>query len=128
MKQTQIGLKHNARSPGSIANAQHHDPSGAERDMGGSAATFKTEDIHNTTDTVPVHDRAVLRVFNTTGAVEYLWVGLASEAPVTVDATNGIALVPEFYENLYCGVALPFDDSIAFKASSGAVQVTVMQR
>ena len=118
------GLTNNARSPGSIANAQHHDPSRAERDMGGSAGTPLA--FFNDTVEHAIHPNAILRVFNTTAAVEFLYIG-QEPAPVTVDATNGFAVVPEFFENFYCGVSDDPQKSIVVKASSAAIQIALMK-
>ena len=118
------GLHGNARSPGSIANSQHHDPSRAERDISGSPATPLA--IFNDVVEHALHPNAVLRVFNTAATVGFVYVGPAP-APVTVDATNGLALTPQFYENLYCGVSDDPKISIVVKASVATIQLVVMK-
>lgn len=118
------GLHKNARSSGSISNAEHHDPSSSGRNMNGSPAT--PESFFNDAVEHAIHPSAVLRVFNTLTTIAYIYIGEAP-APVIVDATNGFALAPQMFECFYCGVSNDDQKSIVCKTSSGSVQVVLMK-
>jgi len=119
-----VGIRNHASSPSSIANMEHHDPSGSQKNLDGSAATVKA--IHSDAVEHTIEDFAVLRVANTTNAVAYLWVGEAGSSPGAPAITNAIAIMPETSEMIFCGA---FDDSqksVAFKASIAGLQVIEM--
>lgn len=120
------GLKTNARSPGSITNAQHHDPSMSERDIAGSPGT--PDDIISDAATAQVVPKgAILRVMNTNAAVQYIFIGKQSDVPGGApDISTGIAIAPNFYENFYLGERKD-GESIFIKASSNDVQVVVYE-
>lgn len=113
-----LGLRNHARSPGSIANAEHHDPSRAHRGMDGIPGTYQESKVTNDALVHAVEDHTVLRVANDTGATVYVWVGAAEDVPGTVDATNGIAVLANSVEVIHCG-AIDAMSSVAYKASAG---------
>ena len=119
-----LGLKNHSSSLGSIANMEHHDPSGSQKNLDGSPATPKN--IYFDALEHVVEDYAVLRVANTTSAFIYLWVGEAGSAPGTIDATTAIAIAPNFTECIFCGKSDDVQKSIAFKASAAGLQVIEM--
>lgn len=120
-----LGLK-NARSPGSITNAQHHDKSLSERDISGSPGTVE-EIISNAATAQTVPDFAVIRVANTTGVTQFLFIGEEADVPGGVPTiANGMAIPPGFYENIYLG-QLSSKKSIHIKASDNGVQVVVFE-
>lgn len=114
----------NMRSPGSIVNQQHHDKSLSERDVAGSPGTFGPNDIISNSATLqPVKDHAIIRVMNTTGTMQFLFIGDVDDAPAgPPDISTGIAIPPNFYENLYCG-KLANGKSVHIKSSDNGVQV-----
>lgn len=121
------GLTHNARNPSSIQNMQHHDPSASQRSITGSPGTMETVIATSTTET-PLHDDALLRVVNTDAATQFIYIG-ENPAPVTVDASNSMALPPGHVECFYCGVADPDEvKSIVVKTSHANVQVVIMEK
>ena len=121
-KGDKLGLK-TSRSPGSITNAQHHDQSLSERDISGSPGTIGRI-ISNAATSQVVADYAVLRVANTTATTQYLFIGEVGDVPgAAPDITNGMAIPPNFYENIYLG-RLKSCESIYIKASDNGVQVT----
>lgn len=119
-----IGLKKHARSPGSIDNAEHHDPSRAKRVIKGSASNITS--ITNDASEHAVPDNSIIRVANDTGGTVYVWVGDAGSAPGTVDSTNGIAIPNGTVENLFMGVSEDSQVSQAYKLSAAA-QVVVSE-
>ena len=118
-----IGLKKHARSPGSIDNAEHHDPSRAKRVLNGSAGSITT--ITNDAVEHAVGDNSILRVANDTGGTIYLWTGEAGTDP-TVNATNGIAILDGTVENIFVGASADSQVSQAYKLSAAA-QVVVSE-
>lgn len=120
------GLKTNARSPGSIANAQHHDPSMAERDLAGSPGTPDIIVSDAATKRV-VPNGAIIRVVNTDSSMQFLFIGKDGDVPAGApDITDGIAIPPNFYENFYLGERKD-GESIFIKASDNAVQVIIFE-
>lgn len=121
-----LGLKGTARNPSTIANQQHHDKSNAERDISGSPGTV--DRIISTSATLQfVENHRVLRVANTNAAWQYLFIGEEADAPGGApDISNGIAIPPNFYENIYLG-ELESTNSIFIKSSSNDVQIVVME-
>lgn len=121
------GLRKNARSPGSITNAQHHDPSGAEKSLNGIPATIKQVVATSTTKT-PLEQFALLWVVNRDlAAVQYIFVGKDSDVPATVDATNGMAIPPGEGLLLHCGASDDDMQSMAVKTSNALVHVTILE-
>jgi len=111
----------NARSPGSIANQQHHDKSLSERDIAGSPGTVNRI-IANAATAQPIADLAIIRVINTTGVMQFLFIGPLADAPGGAPTiATGIAIPPNFYENFYIG-KLEIG-SVHIKASDNGVQV-----
>ncbi len=123
---SKLGLKNGARNPGSIANIQHHDPSGAQKNLSGIAGTIKSVVATSTTAT-PLTPEASLWVVNRNAATQYVFVGKASDAPVTVDATNGMALPPNFGTMIFCGISDDLQDAIVVKTSHADVHVTILE-
>ena len=119
------GHKHGAKSASGIKNAEHHDKSGSKKTIDVIPGTIK-EIVSDSTVETPVEDRVLVRAFNTGLAVAYLWIGEAGSAPVTVDATNGIALGPESGEIIATG-HLVSGKSVAIKASVSGVQVIIFE-
>lgn len=120
------GLRKNARSPGSISNAQHHDPSGAEKSLNGIPATIQQVVATSTTKT-PLEQFALLWVVNRDTAVQYIFVGKDSDVPLTVSATNGMALPAGEGVLLHCGASDDDLQSMAVKSSNALVHVTILQ-
>lgn len=120
------GLRQNARSPGSIVNAQHHDATGSEKDISGSPIAIKKV-IADSTVVTPVDDFAIVRYMNRNSTPEYLWVGPINQVPATVNATNGIALTPLFHEVAYLPASKDSKISIALKSSSSQVHIVIME-
>jgi hypothetical protein len=121
------GLKTNSRSPGSISNVEHYDQVGAEKSVSGSPGAIEKV-IQASTSVEPLRNHDVLRVFNQSGTQQFLWIGPIDEEPVTVDATNGMALITQFTEVFYVGVSDDDKTSLAVKSSDNLVQVVVMKR
>ena len=120
-----IGLRGHARSPGSISNMEHHDPSGAHRGMDGTPAQIRS--IHNDANKHAIEDDAIVRVFNDSGATAFIWFGAESDAPgVAPTIANGIA-IPNGHVELFHTGAIDSKESVAFKTSSASVQVTVFK-
>lgn len=118
------GLINNARSPGSITNAQHHDNSLSERNIVGSPGT-PDQIISDATNEQPVPDGSVIRVMNTTNMTQFLFIGKESDVPSgDPDIADGIAIAPNFYENFYIG-KLVEDESIFIKTSDDDLQIVV---
>ena len=127
---SKIGLKKHARSPGSIINAEHHDPTGAGKGTQGYLGTIKLDIAGNPcifTDTVvhAVDNYAILKVANTTGAFTYLWIGDFGDEPATPGITNAFAIPPNSTELIFVGAS--DIASKAFKSSSAALQVIVIE-
>ena len=121
-----LGLRNNVRSPGSIDNAEHNDPSGSKKTSAGSAASIKSIVPDSTVKTV-VGDFAELRVCNTTASVKFLYIGDDSACPVGAPTiTTGLALAPNSVEILHGGQASDGTKSIVIKSDSSGVQVTSM--
>ena len=120
------GLRNSARSPGSIQNAEHYDPSGASKSANGSPATMLSV-IPDSTVLTPVKDLQVIRVANTSGSTQYLWHGRIDLVPGTVNALSAMALAPNSVELMFCGVTDDDMKSVALKSSASSVQIVLMQ-
>lgn len=118
------GLRNNARSPGSIVNAQFHDASGAEKNLDGSPGVIGS--IPTSTATTPVKDYVMARVTNTTGSTEFFWAGRIDNAPGTPDATNSFALPAGHVELFHLGASDDDKLSMAVKASAAGVQIVII--
>lgn len=119
-----IGLRGHARSPGSISNMEHHDPSGAHRGIDGTPAQI--EAIFGDAVEHAIADDSILRVVNLSGGTAYLWIGAAGSAPGAPAVGDSFALPDGHFEIFYAG---RFDAkiSVAFKSSSALVQVSVIK-
>lgn len=120
------GLFKNARSPGSIQNAHHHDPSGSEKSANGIPATIKKV-VATSTTKEPLEQYAMLWVVNRDAAVQYVFVGKDVDVPVTVDATNGMAIPAGEGVLLHCGASDDPMQSMAVKTSSAQVHITILE-
>lgn len=116
----------NARSPGSIQNNQHHDKSLSERDIAGSPGTVDRI-ISDSATLQDIPSKCVIRVLNTTGSTQFLFIGKEGDAPGgTPTISTGIAISPNFYENFYIG-ELADCASVHIKSSDNGVQVVVFE-
>jgi hypothetical protein len=122
-----LGLFNNARSPGSIQNMEHHDPSGSQKSINGSPATVLSI-IPDSTVKTPIHPYAVLRVVNTTGATAFFLACKDSDMPGALTALNALAIPPNSAEVFHCGASDEDLESIVCKASVIGVQVAVMDK
>ena len=117
----------NASSPGTIANTEHHDKSGSQKNLNGTPGTVK-EIIADSTAITPVDPGCVVRVTNTTGSTQFLFVGLNSEAPAGVPTiADSLALPPNHTEHLYIGLTVAPNEGTVLKSSSSSVQLIVME-
>lgn len=120
-----IGIAGSVRSNSSIANIQHHDFSGAQKNIAGSPLAIDTVVATSTTATA-VQNHAIARVVNRGTSVQYLWAGREDLVPATITASNGIALPPGSVEN-FC---LPASDlpqkAIVIKSSNVDVHIVIM--
>jgi len=123
---SKLGLIKNARSPGSIFNSQHHDPSSSERSMNGSAGTISVVIPDSTVETA-IPPNSVIRVCNTTGATAFIYIGEEGTVPGSIDALSSYAIPPNSAENFFCGISRDPSKSIVIKASVIGVQVIVQQ-
>lgn len=121
-----LGLRNNSRSPGSIANAQHHDPTGSEKDLSGSPAAIK-EVVADSTVATSVENFSIIRLMNRDTSVQYLWIGLEGDEPGTVNDTNGMALTPQFHEVMYLPASNDPQQAITVKSSNSLVHVVIME-
>lgn len=121
-----LGLNKSARNPGSIVNIEHHDPSGSQKSANGVPATIKQVVATSTTATA-LEPLALLWVVNRDTSVQYIFVGKADLVPVTVDASNGMALPPNAGLLLCCGKSDDDKQSIMVKTSNALVHVTILE-
>lgn len=117
-----LGLRNQARSPGSIVNAQHHDLTGSQKSMNGSPATLNAI-IADSTVLTSLEDFEILRVVNTTGATAFFWHGRRDQDPGALTAANAFALPAGHVEVFLCGATDDVMQSMACKASVSGVQV-----
>ena len=121
-----LGLKKGVRNPGSIVNIQHHDASGGQKNVSGSAAQLLSV-IPTSTTATPLQDESVLRVVNTTASVAYIFIGREDQVPGTINAASSLALVPNSVEHFFVGESDLDSKSLVVKTSSATVQVTIMK-
>ena len=121
-----LGLNTGAKSPSSIANAEHHDKSGSSKGINVVPGSLDAI-VGNSAVETAVSPNAMVRFFNTTGAVAYVWVGVEGSAPVTVDITNGYALGAS--QELIIAFAQPDNPAkaAAFKTSASGVQAALIE-
>ncbi len=120
------GLKSGAKAPSSIANAEHHDKSGSSKAMHVVPGSLDAILAASNTET-PVAPKSIVRFFNNSGAVAFIWVGVQGTAPVTVDITNGYAI--GVGQEMIVAFAEPEDQtkSAAFKTSAATVQAALIE-
>lgn len=120
------GLKRNARSPGSIDNAQHHDVTGAQKNIDGLPGTWHRI-LADSTNLEAVWDFAMIIVTNTDTVAQFIWIGREDQVPVgAIDITNGLALPAGNSTPIHLGASDLDGKSIAIKTSSALVQVVVV--
>lgn len=122
----QQGLLKNARSPGSIVNAEHHDPSGSQKSANGIPATIKTIVADSSVKT-SLEPFAMLWVVNRDTSVHYIFVGKDNVVPSPVTASNGMAIPPGAGVLLNCGVSEDDMQSMAMKTDSSQIHVTILE-
>lgn len=121
-----LGLKKNARNPGSIINEQHHDASNAQKNLGGSPGQIKSIIPASTTVTA-IEDESVLRVVNTSGADQFIFIGKVDEVPGVLSASNALVIHGQTTEIFFSGSSDNDSKSLAVKTSNNAVQVAIMK-
>ena len=121
-----VGLKTGAKSPSSIANAEHHDKSGSAKTIQVVPGSLDAILANSNTEQA-VAPKAVVRFFNNSGAVAFIWTGPMGSAPGTVDITNGYAIANQ--AEMIIAFAEPEDQtkSAAFKTSAATVQAALIE-
>lgn len=120
------GLRKNARSPGSIDNAEHNDSSGSKKVSAGAPASVSSI-IATSTAKTPVGDFAVLRVSNTTASWQYVYVGPENSCPAGAPAiTDSLAIAPNTSVVLHGGESGDPAQAVVCKTSSALVQVAIL--
>ena len=126
-----LNLKNKARNPGSIANDEHNDSSGAQRSANGDIIAI--DRILSSAEATaaagtPVPQRGTLRIANTAAAWAFVYIGDEGTAPATPDITNAIAIAPNSSTMIYTGIPSSEMKALVVKASAGTVQVVIMQQ
>ena len=126
MSNQQTNLRKAARNPSSIANDQHNDASGVSRStMGEIIALESIVADSSVASGVDVPERGTLRVCNTSGSTQFLWIGDHDSVPGSVTITNGIALPPNHVAMMFTGLASSDQKSLKVRSSNAAVQVAI---
>ena len=121
------GLRTSARSPGSIQNEQHHDDSASQRSGNGMIASMDQIIATSTTKT-PIQDNQPLRISNTSGTWQYVFVGKEVDCPAGApDITTGMGIAPNTSELWFPGKSDDDQQSIVVKTSAATVQVVVLK-
>lgn len=121
------GLRTSARSPGSIANEQHHDDSASQRSANGVPASIDRILADSTVKT-PIQDNQMLIVNNTAAAWAYVFVGKDADCPGSAPTiSNGIGVPPNSQTLMISGKSDDAQQSIVVKASAATVQVVVLK-
>jgi hypothetical protein len=120
-----LGISSKVRNPGSIANDQHVDTAKAQKNIQGTGVIDKI--IAPSSTATPVPNDAVIRVCNTSGSIQYVYVGPENTVPGTVDATNSFALPAGSVDHIFCGQADDDKYSIMVKTSANSVQVVLLK-
>lgn len=121
------GLKTGAKAPSSIANAEHHDKSGTKKTMQVVPGSLDAILANSNVETA-VAPKSVVRFFNNSGAVAFIWTGIQGDSPVGVpDITNGYAI--GIGQEMIIAFAEPEDQSksAAFKTSVATVQAALIE-
>lgn len=127
MSSQQTNLRKAARNPSSIANDQNNDASGVGRSTNGEIIAID-EIIANSALAagIDVPERGSLRVCNTSGAIQFLWIGDHDQVPGGAPTiANGIALPPNHVAMLFTGNPSSDMKSLKIKTSNTAVQVAI---
>lgn len=127
MSSQQTNLRRAARNPSSIANDQNNDDSGVSRSTNGEIIAVESIVADSSLAAgVDVPERGSLRVCNTSGSTQFLWVGDHDLVPVGAPTiTNGIALPPNHATMLFTGRPSSDKKSIRVKSSSALVQIVI---
>lgn len=126
MSNPRQGLFKGVRNPGSIVNAEFHDPSGSKKGASGVPATIN-QVIADSTVKTPLEAYSMLWVVNRDTVTQYLFVGKDSAVPGTVSASNGLALPAGEGHLFHCGASDDDTQSMAVKSSSSQVHITVLE-
>lgn len=121
------GLRTSARSPGSIANEQHHDDTASQRSGNGMIASMERIIATSTTKT-PIQDNQPLKISNTSASWQYVFVGKDADCPAGApDITTGMGIAPNTSELWFPGKSDDPQQSIVVKTSAATVQVVVLK-
>lgn len=125
-----LNLKSRARNPGSIANDEHNDASGAQRSADGDILCIERiipAAEHNAAAGADVPQRGTLRLANTAGTWAFVYIGEQDSVPGTLDITTAMALAPNSSLMLYTGISTSDMLSLKIRTSAATVQVIVMK-
>jgi hypothetical protein len=87
-------------------------------------ATYTISPASNT-ETV-LQPRQMVRFFNTTASVAFVWLGDAGTSPGSVDITNALAIAPNSAMTVATAELLD-GNAIAFKTSAATVQAATLE-
>jgi hypothetical protein len=121
-----LGLKNNARNPASIANIEHDDESGSKKVTAGGGAQVKSIVPASTIATAIPND-AILRIVNTTGSDQYVFIGKEDAVPGALNITNSLIMHGQSMEYFFAGSSDDDKKSLVVKTSSNSVQVAVLK-
>lgn len=127
MSNQQTNLRKASRNPSSIANDQHNDASGVSRSTNGEIIAVESIIADSSAaGGADVPERGTLRVCNTSGALQFLWIGDHDAVPGSAPTiANGIALPPNHVAMLFTGLASNDQKSLRIRSSNAAVQVVI---
>lgn len=121
-----VGLRKNSRSPGSITNMEHHDATGAQKNIDGTPSTIKSV-IADSTVSTPLCSFSMVRVCNTDTVPQFIWFGKEGDEPVSLDVTNSFALPAGYCDIFHIGASNDEKKSIVVQSSDSKVQVIVIE-
>lgn len=123
-----LNLKKTSRNPGSIANDEHNDASGANRSGNGDIAAIDQiiADASGAAG-VDVPQRGTVRVSNMANAWAFVSITDHDAVPGTVDASTGLAIAPNSTVQLFTGLSSSDMKSLKLRASAATVQVVIMK-
>jgi hypothetical protein len=127
MSSQQTNLRKASRNPSSIANDQNNDASGVSRSTNGEIIAVESFVADSSLAAgVDVPERGSLRVCNTSGSIQFLWVGDHDQVPGAAPTiANGLALPSNHVAMLFTGVPSSDQKSLKIKSSSAQVQVVI---
>jgi len=126
IKNPYLGLNTNSRSPGSIVNAEFHDETGCEKNIDGEPGTILAV-LADSTIATPIKDFSMVRVCNTSASVQFIWFGMQSLLPGSIDITTSFALPAGFVTLFHAGASTDPVQSIVVATSSADVQVVIIE-